>query len=112
MKGCFATIQKEVIRACKMKDYYRNDGIKTCWIIDNNFEVRKQLFKSNRAISKANSVYSFDFDTLYTSLPHDKLKLCISSIIKDSFKSSKKAFIRVTPKSAAFSDSARKYRGT
>ena len=22
MKGCFATIQKEVIRACKMKDYY------------------------------------------------------------------------------------------
>ena len=62
-----------------MKDYYRKDGIKTCWIIDNNFEVRKQLFKSNRAISKANSVYSFDFDTLYTSLPHDKLKLCISS---------------------------------
>ena len=112
MKGCFATIQKEVIRACKMKDYYRKDGIKTCWIIDNNFEVRKQLFKSNRAISKANSVYSFDFDTLYTSLPHDKLKLCISSIIKDSFKSSKKAFIRVTPKSATFSDSARKYKGT
>ena len=45
-------------------------------------------------------------------LMHDKLKLCISSIIKDSFKSSKKAFIRVTPKSAAFSDSARKYKGT
>ena len=57
-------------------------------------------------------VHIYDFDTLYTSLPHDKLKLCISSIIKDSFKSSKKAFIRVTPKSATFSDSARKYKGT
>ena len=36
----------------------------------------------------------------------------ISSIIKESFKSSKKTLIRVTPKSAAFSDSARKYKGT
>ena len=33
-------------------------------------------------------------------------------VIKDSFKSSKKAFIRVTPKSATFSDSARRYKGT
>ena len=50
--------------------------------------------------------------TVYTSLPHDKLKVCITSIIRESFKSSKKKFIRVTPKSAIFSDSERKYKGT
>ena len=112
MKGCFKAIQKEIIRDCKLKDYYRKDNIKTCWIIDNNFEVRKQIFKSNRNICKAESVCSYDFDTLYTSLPHSKVKYFLSIIIRESFQSSGKNYIRVTPKAANFSNSNRKYKGT
>ena len=112
MKGCCKAIQNEVIRSCNMEDYIRKDNIKTCWIIDNNFKVRKQVFKSNRSTIKAKSVCSFDFDTLYTSLPHGKVKTVIENIIKDSFISSKKKYIRVTANNAKFSDSNRKYKGT
>ena len=112
LKGACKAIQNEVIRSCYMKDYYRKDHIKTCWIIDNNSKVRKEIYKRNRFISRAESVCSFDFDTLYTSLPHSKVKLVMKNIINDSFVSSKKNFIRVTPNNANFSNSDRKYKGT
>ena len=112
LKGCLQVIQKETIRACDLKDYYRKDFVKTCWIIDNNAKVRKQIFKCNRSINKAESVSSYDFDTLYTSLPHNRVKFVMSLIVKESFDRSNKHFIRVTPKTATFSDSERKYKGT
>ena len=113
MKGCFSAIQKEVIRFCNLRDYQRKDKAKTCWIIDNNVNVRKQIFKCNRSISIAESICSYDFDTLYTTLPHNKLKFVIDKIIDESFESSGKSYIRVTSKcNANFSDSDRKYKGT
>ena len=113
LKGVFKTIQKEVIRECNIKDYQRKDNVKTCWIIDNNTNVRKEIFKCNRGVQKARSISSFDFDTLYTSIPHDKLKYVISQVVKNSFISSGKKFIRVTKSyKGNFSDSDRKYKGT
>ena len=113
MKACFSSIQKEVIRDCNYKDYNRKDNAKTCWIINNNLSVRKSIFKCNRSISKADSICSYDFDTLYTSIPHDKLKYVISRIVDSSFESAGKQFIRVTAKNnGVFSDSDRKYKGT
>ena len=113
MKACFSSIQKEVIRDCNCKDYNRKDNAKTCWIINNNLSVRKSIFKCNRSISKADSICSYDFDTLYTSIPHDKLKYVISRIVDSSFESAGKQFIRVTAKNnGVFSDSDRKYKGT
>ena len=67
----FKTIQKEVIRQCNNKDYQCKDNVKTCWIIDNTNNVRKYIFKCNRGVQKARSKSSIDFDTLYTSIPHD-----------------------------------------
>ena len=113
LKGVFKTIQKEVIRDCGSQDYRRKDNIKTCWIIDNNINVRKEIFKCNRGFHKAKSISSFDFDTLYTSIPHGKLKYVISQVVKNSFNSSGKKFIRVTKSfKGSFSDSDRKYKGT
>ena len=113
LKGTFKTIQKEVIRFCDVEDYKRHDNINTCWIIDNNTYVRKDIFKLNRGFYKAKSVNSFDFDTLYTNIPHNILKFVIASIIKNSFETSGKKFIRVTKSfKGTFSDSDRKYKGT
>ena len=113
MKACFKAIQTEVIRSCKFDDYIRKDNVNTCWIINNNLNVRKAIFKNNRSIIKANSVCSYDFDTLYTNLPHNSLKFVISKVIDSAFESSGKDFIRVTAScKGSFSDSDRKYKGT
>ena len=65
------------------------------------------MHKSIREIngsSKAKSVYSFDFTTLYTSLPHDKLLTEIEFVIKEAFKFSKKNFIRISSKYACWAE--------
>ena len=81
-------------------------------IIDNNSKVRQEIFRINRSINNAKSIASFDFDTLYTNIPHDKLKYVLAEVIKSSFISAKKRFIRCTLNNAYFSDSARPYKGT
>ena len=72
----------------------------------------KHLFSVNRSGTMANSVVSYDFDTLYTSLPHDELKSVFADIVRDGFSKSKKKYIRATVNSANFSDSDKKYGST
>ena len=109
LKHVFKTIQTTIIKNCLKKDKYRKDGVKTCIIIDNNNPVRENLFKINRSGYPAKSITSFDFDTLYTSIPHSKLITCIGKLIKEAFEISLCQYIRVTPKYAYFSNSDRKY---
>ena len=37
-------------------------------------------------VHKATSIQTFDFSTLYTSIPHDLLKSCMNNIINNVFK--------------------------
>ena len=37
-------------------------------------------------VCKATSILTFDFSTLYTSIPHDLLKSCMNNIISNVFK--------------------------
>ena len=46
------------------------------------------------------SISTFDFKTLYTSIPHTKLKEAIASLIRKAFTSRKKKFIYVNNKTA------------
>ena len=56
--------------------------------------------ESNQNIRNNVSVQTFDFDTLYTSIPQTKLKQQISKLIKSVFKSRKKSYITVSRKHA------------
>src|SRR5215469_18193393 len=38
---------------------------------------------------------TYDFSTLYTSIPHDKLKIQISCVIEKAFKGMNKKYIRI-----------------
>ena len=53
------------------------------WILKNS----KELFESLKAQSlySVNSIKSFDFSTLYTTIPHDKLKSKSKEIINQCF---------------------------
>ena len=50
-------------------------GVNSFWVVENNKPVINSMSKLNRC-KKASSVSTFDFSTLYTKLPHDKLSFC------------------------------------
>ena len=61
----------------------------------------KQCNQSNNV----QSVSTFDFKTLYTSIPHDKLKRMLISVIKTAFVSRKKNYISIRGKKATLCES-------
>ena len=64
------------------------------WIIQNSVELQDTLRKSGRNLG------TYDFSTLYTSIPHDKLKAKLTDIITRAFKGMSKKYIRVNTYSA------------
>lgn len=64
---------------------FRNSGINYFWSINDSFSFVKKLI----AIPKVNSISTFDFSTLYTSLPQVKLMDASKSIISKAFENNK-----------------------
>ena len=60
-------------------------GIKSYWIINNRDPVLQAVSKS-KARRSAKCITSFDFSTLYTKIPHDKLITVLNKIIDFVFK--------------------------
>ena len=53
------------------------------WILKNSKELLENL--KAQSLHSVNSIKSFDFSTLYTTIPHDKLKSKLKKIINRSF---------------------------
>ena len=62
---------------------YSRSGVNQMWILINSEELLEHLKSPN--FSHITSIKSFDFSTLYTTIPHDKLKSRLASIIRNSF---------------------------
>ena len=71
---------------------YRNSGIKGYWLIQKSNEVSDLV---SEASSKGNvtSIKTYDFSTLYTNLPHTKLKERISELVSESFEGLDKTYV-------------------
>ena len=52
------------------------------WIIDNSQQVLSAL----RKISVAKQFDTYDFSTLYTSIPHPALKEALESLIQEAYR--------------------------
>ena len=57
------------------------------WILKNSKDLLEN-FKS-RSFSTISSICTFDFSTLYTTLPHDKLKSRLKELIHKAFDNSR-----------------------
>ena len=55
-------------------------GVNTFWVVQNNKPVIDAMNGLNKQ-RKATSVSIFDFSTLYTKLPHNKLLMVLNSLI-------------------------------
>ena len=53
------------------------------WILKTSKELLEHL--KSKAISKGSSIKTFDFDTLYTTIPHEQLKSRLSGLKRSSF---------------------------
>jgi hypothetical protein len=69
------------------------------WIADNSAPIVKTLDKINHH-SKAQDIATYDFSTLYTSLPHEKLKTALHGCIERAFKGGFGTFLIVQGKTA------------
>ena len=72
----------------QIQNYHRKrrfwSGINTFWVIQNNNPVINSLFKINKRKS-AKHISTFDFSTLYTKIPHDKLIYVLNQVIDFAF---------------------------
>ena len=69
-------------------------GIKKCWIIQNSKPVIESICNLNKR-NAARTLSTFDFSTLYTKIPHDKLKFVLSEIVDFAFKGGTRDLIKV-----------------
>src|ERR1700722_10061141 len=63
------------------------------WIIDHSLEVHKLLTSSKN--SKPKNIITYDFSTLYTSIPHEKLKEQIKLLIHKAFHGMNKVLLKL-----------------
>ena len=62
---------------------YSRSGVNQMWILKNLKKLLEHLQSPN--FNHITSIKSFDFSTLYTTIPHQKLKSRLATIIRNSF---------------------------
>ena len=59
-------------------------GVNNMWILKNSTNLLPSL--GHLGVHRATSIQTFDFSTLYTSIPHDLLRSRMNNIINNAFK--------------------------
>ena len=99
---CLGTLLK-FARSSKKYRFEGQFGINNISIIDNPAKVIKFMDLWNKTKSKK-TIKTYDFSTLYTSIPRDKLKCTMSNFILKIFNLKEKKFIILKDKWSYFSD--------
>ena len=94
---------KDITRIFKVifhhkRRYYRKagffSGLNNFWCVDKSSDITNTLDRFNRK-GKALSVSSFDFSTLYTKIPHDKLIDVLCKLVDSTFNDTTRKFMSV-----------------
>ena len=100
LTSCLTTIKEHVKRYCDK--IYDNSGINVFWSIKNSNDVLNKLKNEQYQIS---SLSTYDFSTLYTTLPHHLIKEKLINLIEKTFGRENKMFIACNVRHAFFSNS-------
>ena len=77
-----STIKDGLVRYCNTKTSHY--GVNNMWILKNSTSLVSSLDQLD--VRRATSVQTFDFPTLYTSIPHDLLKSRINNLVHNAFR--------------------------
>jgi len=106
MTKCLAAVYQFMKLYCK--GIHRYSGYNRMWILENSMQLKERLSLINEQ-SRSLCVSTWDFSTLYTTIPHDKLKAKMKDLIQFVFRASKKDFFCASLQKAFLS--TRKYKG-
>ena len=81
LTSCLTAVKNHVIRYCE--NVYERSGKNLFWSIKNSGEV---LNKQKSRGFRATSLSTYDFSTLYTTLPHNLIKEKLINFIEWTFK--------------------------
>ena len=88
---CLKLIQQTHTNYCNR--IAKTRGFNRMWIVDNSVEVLKKISECNR--KHVRNVRTYDFSTLYTSIPHKKLKERMAMVINQCFNGSGRRYIHI-----------------
>ena len=77
-----SAIKDGLVKYCNTKTSH--NGVNNIWILKNSTSLLSSLDQLD--IRTATSVQTFDFSTLYASIPHDLLKSRISNLVHNAFR--------------------------
>ena len=97
LTSCLTAVKNHVIRYCEK--VYERSGKNLFWSIKNSGEVLNKL-KSNGF--RATSLSTYDFSTLYTTLPHNLIKENLINLIEWTFKREGSPYITCNERQAFF----------
>ena len=100
LSGLLTTCLSAVVT--HFKEYCnRNTGINCFWIINNSQHVIDTLQGINASV-KAKHFDSYDFSTLYTSIPHVSLKNNLHELIDEAYKARGAVYLAVNKKGICY----------
>ena len=76
-------------------------GINHFWIVHNNNKLVEYIDKTNQR-GKAKTIATYDFSSLYTNIPHEKLLSVLEDIVDFAFNGGRGKYISVTKNGANF----------
>ena len=94
-------VKNHVIKYGVRETAFSNSNVNYFWSIKNSSEVIEKLRLRN---FQGSQVSSFDFSTLYTSLPHDLIKAKVLSLVKWCFNRESKTYLCTSVKAEFFSN--------
>ena len=106
MTSCLTAIKNHVIEYCTI--VYERNGINLFWSIKNSGEILNK-FKSRGFLASGLSTY--DFSTLYTTLPHNLIKEKLTELIEQTFNREGSLYLACNDKHAFFtSEQPKRYK--
>ena len=108
-KSLSATITKilkliDKYHAHEANNIRRNSSTNPYWVVSNSSKVHRMIQKSNQRQDVEN-IATYDFSTLYTNIPHKKLKARMTSVVSKAFEGTGKKFVSVYSSSARWINS-------
>ena len=99
LTSCLTKIKDHVKSYCDKA--YQNSGINLFWSIKSSSEILNKL--QNKGYL-ASTLSTYDFSTLYTTLPHDLIKDKLTQLIKKTFQREKRSYLACNAELAFFTD--------
>lgn len=99
LTSCLTAIKTHVIKYCKT--VFENSGVNLFWSIKNSGEVLDKLRSLNY---QATSLSTYDFSTLYTTLPHNLIKEKLIPLIEKTFAREQSKYLACNKYRAFFTD--------